>query len=399
MKIKRYQIEYNTAFGFIALAVVLFVQLTACTEEQQVPEVVEDTENVTVYSTDHRDIKELQIEKDLEVVEDEELIFGNISQVAVDQKRRIYLSDNAQTIHVFEPDGSYLRTIGRAGSGPGEFQMLSGIQVYGDYLFAHDFELMRMNVFDLNHFEPVHTFSVPPLEREDIPNARMSLRFMVINEDRLLGVFGSAYTPGTGDIERKDVAALLDGEGNVLNNRVIEFPQREMIVDDTGDHISITQRPYGNRSELVLMDDTLYQGWTEELLLKKYNTDGEYLSGFYHTPPRLPMEMEDALAFYEGREEAQQTVRDAGIPDYFPAFHSLLADEETGRLWVGLYSEDTDSHDWWVMDGEGRLKGRTSLPKPTGRFTMAVRNDEIHLVTETTDNRLKLVRYKVDLDV
>lgn len=389
--------EYTNSFCVIALAIGLSFKLIACTEKQQIPDIVDETENITVYSTDDRDIKELQLVKDLEVVEDEELIFGNLSQVAVDQQGRIYISDHAPTIHVFESDGSYLRTIGQAGSGPAEFQRLSEIEVYEDYLFAYDSGLMRMSVFDLNQFELERTFSVAALEREDIPDARMSY-FMVIDEHRLLGVFGSGYSPGTGHIERKDVAALMDSEGDILNNRVLEFPEEEMIVNDTGDHISVVQRPYGNRSTLVFIDDILCYGWTEDLLLKKYNPDGEYLSGFYHNPPRIPLEMEDALAMYEGREEARQTVRDAGIPDYRPAFHSLFADEEAGRLWIGLYNEDPDSHDWWVMDGEGRLKGRTSLPKPIWWTAMAVRNDKVYLVTETTDNRLKLVRYMVHLD-
>ncbi|MBU8871664.1 MAG: 6-bladed beta-propeller [Gemmatimonadales bacterium] len=53
--------------------------------------------------------------------DDEDVLFGIITQVQIDDENNIYLLDNQLSeVQVFSPDGEYLRTIGRAGEGPGE---------------------------------------------------------------------------------------------------------------------------------------------------------------------------------------------------------------------------------------------------------------------------------------
>lgn len=55
--------------------------------------------------------------------EDEEVFFGTIAECLNDGDGNIYLLDGQLSeIHVFDPDGELLRTIGRQGEGPGEFQ-------------------------------------------------------------------------------------------------------------------------------------------------------------------------------------------------------------------------------------------------------------------------------------
>jgi len=56
-------------------------------------------------------------------LDDEDVLFGIISDVATDSEGNIYLLDaQLSEIKVFSPDGEFLRTIGRQGTGPGEFQ-------------------------------------------------------------------------------------------------------------------------------------------------------------------------------------------------------------------------------------------------------------------------------------
>ncbi len=55
--------------------------------------------------------------------DDEEVFFGTIAECLNDSDGNIYLLDGQLSeIHVFDPDGELLRTIGRQGEGPGEFQ-------------------------------------------------------------------------------------------------------------------------------------------------------------------------------------------------------------------------------------------------------------------------------------
>ena len=54
--------------------------------------------------------------------------FGVINQVTADSDGNIYLLDlQLNEIKIFSPDGTYLRTIGREGEGPGEFRTPTGL--------------------------------------------------------------------------------------------------------------------------------------------------------------------------------------------------------------------------------------------------------------------------------
>lgn len=55
--------------------------------------------------------------------------FGRVSRVLADVAGRIYVADAlAHEIRVFGPDGTYLRTLGRQGGGPGEIGGLQGME-------------------------------------------------------------------------------------------------------------------------------------------------------------------------------------------------------------------------------------------------------------------------------
>ena len=59
--------------------------------------------------------------------------FGNVRRVGFDAAGQLYVFDNqADRIHVVGPEGEYLRTMGRSGEGPGEFQRPDGLAVMRD---------------------------------------------------------------------------------------------------------------------------------------------------------------------------------------------------------------------------------------------------------------------------
>lgn len=55
--------------------------------------------------------------------DDEDVLLGVVTSIAVDGEGRVYLLDaQLNVVHVFSPDGEFLREIGREGEGPGEFR-------------------------------------------------------------------------------------------------------------------------------------------------------------------------------------------------------------------------------------------------------------------------------------
>lgn len=79
--------------------------------------------------------------------------FGGIGGVATDAAGRIFVADfRLQVIHVLNQSGRVLRTIGRAGDGPGEFRLPMRVAVAPDgHLFVYDAYQGRLSEYDTEH--------------------------------------------------------------------------------------------------------------------------------------------------------------------------------------------------------------------------------------------------------
>ena len=53
-------------------------------------------------------------------------------------------------LRFYSADGHLLRTVGRAGEGPGEFRFILDLQTLGDSVWVHDLQNARVTVFDSN---------------------------------------------------------------------------------------------------------------------------------------------------------------------------------------------------------------------------------------------------------
>jgi len=78
------------------------------------------------------------------------LMFGRVGAVATRSNGEILVLDQqANALRRFGADGSYLGTISRAGSGPGEYRGVAGLAVLADdRLVMHDFGNHRFNIYD-----------------------------------------------------------------------------------------------------------------------------------------------------------------------------------------------------------------------------------------------------------
>lgn len=80
----------------------------------------------------------------------DEYLFGRIWSLAVDDDRNVYVFDEqAQHVRIFDAAGTYVRTLGRRGEGPGEFNRAEAVAVFPDgRLAVRDPGNMRVQVFD-----------------------------------------------------------------------------------------------------------------------------------------------------------------------------------------------------------------------------------------------------------
>lgn len=112
--------------------------------------------------------------------------FGSIADVAVDPAKRVFVVDmRLQTVHVVDSSGRPLRTLGRAGDGPGEFRFPSRVTSGPD---GH--------VFVLDQYSGRITEYSPSLEllRSFVLEGRVMIRSMIATTTSLI-VSGADPSP------------------------------------------------------------------------------------------------------------------------------------------------------------------------------------------------------------
>lgn len=113
----------------IILCLSVFMMVISCQNKKaEWKGTIEEVDGVTVvknpkeptYSADV-----FSLEEELAIGEAEgreEYMFSSIRSMAVDDERRIYVLDRKEIhVKVFDQNGTYIRTIGKKGQGPGEF--------------------------------------------------------------------------------------------------------------------------------------------------------------------------------------------------------------------------------------------------------------------------------------
>ena len=111
--------------------------ISGCSNESKVdiPEHIRELDNLSIISFEPELVPSIDLVKEVRYGDTNDVIIGQIElqavfepnratdRIAVDEVGRVYIGDFQQnTIHVFEPDGTWLTNLGREGSGPGELR-------------------------------------------------------------------------------------------------------------------------------------------------------------------------------------------------------------------------------------------------------------------------------------
>ncbi|MDA3886796.1 MAG: 6-bladed beta-propeller, partial [Candidatus Delongbacteria bacterium] len=129
---------------FVLLAI--FISITSCSKDKTFT--VEEKDGVKYFSNKGFP-SELEFDPDLKLSfkisgnnkegQDNDRIFSNIYDLAVDSEQSIYIADShSSTIKKFDKTGKYINTFGRLGGGPGEYGMLGDISIFNDTIAVFD---------------------------------------------------------------------------------------------------------------------------------------------------------------------------------------------------------------------------------------------------------------------
>ncbi|MFB6098948.1 MAG: 6-bladed beta-propeller [Salinibacter sp.] len=207
--------------------------------------------------------------------EGESFYFDGIPDVAVADDGRMYVLDwNARHIKVLAPNGSLLRTIGREGRGPGEFQAPRfAVVSRTDSLYVLDSRNGRISVFTTSG-----TFVRSVQVKHHLFDA-----FLVPDGQKGFAIAYEDHRPGAEE-DGKYVLPHLDASGNVTDT-LLTAAARD--IHPVKPAVSLPV-PFGRGPHVAMgPEDRVHVGWNDSLRVVSYEVDGTRLRTRAVSRPRL----------------------------------------------------------------------------------------------------------------
>ncbi|MBW3571968.1 MAG: hypothetical protein KY467_12765 [Gemmatimonadetes bacterium] len=312
----------------------------------------------------------------------------SFSHLAVDSRGNVYVPDFYRNrVVVFGPDGRVLRTVGKRGRGPGEFQAIRSVQVLrGDSLLVYDGSLARVNVFPPGSDQEAYVVTLrdaAPWALERTPdNGAYLARYEP----------GFQFGQGTDTGPRLDRVRVLNLDGTRRAD-LLSFPARSFVVSQQ----SVTPNPWGHNG-FVRLDskNRLHYVWSDTVGATTYDLQGQRLGSFrvdYAPPPVTRADLERELSTVpEPMLQRFRAALEDSLPSRWPAVRALLVDDED-RLWLELAGPVGREVEWVAFSPGGEYRG--SLLLPAGTSVYQIRGSSVYAKKEGEYDTARLTVYRM----
>lgn len=274
-------------------------------------------------------------------------------------------------IRIFDgEEGAFLRSVGRPGEGPGEFELLAWFDVLpGDSLAVWDDALARTTVF-----APDGT--VARVERRELPaEARPLIPAGSFPDGSLLLLLFSSELPLQDAVsERSETMARWNPADPARLDTLAAFPIPGTFVDrDFRIHPGLGM-PFAPRPAWAARGRRLHVGFGSTFSFSTYDAVAGRLERVVRSSePPVPIPPAEVDAVWDERlEAAADAARRALVrrvrglvaaPEYFPALAGMVVSRE-GNVWVRRYPLPEDEVQiWHVFDPEGFHLGWIDIPE------------------------------------
>ena len=276
----------------------------------------------------------------------------------------VVADDGAKNVKFFARDGRFVRSAGREGAGPGEYQLTQLVGACGsENILLYDGASQRLTTITQDG-----KLASTRLVLIDEP-ARRVPQSVSCSASKMLVIL----TQSSGPIPEGDVAFRSDAElriqsiqgspSHVLTK--VPGPERHRFGNNAG------PRPLGKRTLLAVGGDRIYIGTGDAPSIQVLTFEGTRLPDL-----RLPFRQERitsaAIRAYIERLIALNPRRSSALiradyetvdyPEFFPLHGELLVDSEH-LLWVEQYRQPGEDRSRWVIiDSFGRQEADIVLP-------------------------------------
>ena len=294
----------------------------------------------------------LDLEEELRIGKegDEQTQFFRVRDVRADSRGNIYVLDTRNfRVQVFDPSGKYLRTIGRNGQGPGEFEMPSILRLGGD----------SGNIYVLDRFRRVSLFDAQGIYIRSVSIDGATTFFEPASGT---GVYALVNTGSDEDLTSYHALCLVSGDGKT-QKVLAQFPYTIHMERRDGGTLSVVTGMELALHFAKLDDASLVYGYSKTYELVVIDPDGKKLLVIREDGPRPEFSAAEKIEF--GR---------FSVPEFRPYFFGLLTDTD-GRIYVHRNTSTkikrnygpvgTEDKQVDVFSRAGRFLFRTALPPNT----------------------------------
>lgn len=296
------------------------------------------------------------------------MLFGAVTQVSSDSEGQVYVVESPfNGIHVFSAIGDHIKSIGRLGAGPGEFQNAPQIHIGpSDTLYAFDFWPRRLSVFSPKSHEFEYSLSLGSSN-----DACPPISLLGVEQQGFVLLCGQGVgSPEEAHMTRFIRVHVQSRDHRVVSDSIAVLPVREELVHTTHDTMIFHSLIFGRSPHFVYaLGGSLYHAWNDAIRIRVVGLDGILQDEFNisHEPVRVTRkERDDALASYglpAGNDAPFDNLARARLPATKPAFSYFLVDD-LDRLWISLSMREGASEiEWLIVDQQGQVIASTMLSR------------------------------------
>jgi len=305
-------------------------------------------------------IKELTID-DKSLPQD--VFFESLANLAFDADNNIYVSDYRSTnIKMFDPSGKFVKTLGREGQGPGEFQGPYYMSISKDRIAVYDLRNRRINILKPDGEQTKHLqisieegrpAKIRPLPNGDFVFGMQKMYYRDLDKPQEYSI--EIYSP---ELERKKTLF----SQKIWENRYIQTP-----------HFTNVPQPFAALVYWdVSPDGKIIVGFSESYTIEIYDSEKGKFSSFSHPYEPVKITEQDKKTWFAQMTSSGPSGVTQGAPDYIvknttfpkhkPPYQYIMVDNE-GNILVFPYQKDNEKNveGFDAFDPQGKFIGNVQI--------------------------------------